>query len=75
MYRDEKRSVSGSPMLFNIIIEELSEKLTETRIEALIYADGIVVVGEDEQIKEAIKIIKSWCLKSNMTIGKDKCGI
>ena len=64
-----------SPMLFNVYIEELAERLTKAGIAGLFYADDIVIIGNDDDVKRAIAIVEEWCSKSNMAVSKSKCGI
>jgi retron-type reverse transcriptase len=50
-----------SPMLFNIYIEELAERMQQAGIISLLYADDVVIIGNDDEIKEAVRILEEWC--------------
>jgi hypothetical protein len=48
-------------MLFNIYIEELAERMQQAGIISLLYADDVVIIGNDDEIKEAVRILEEWC--------------
>jgi hypothetical protein len=69
-----------SPALFNIYIEDLSDKLrNEAGIDLedlLYYADDILILCSDyQQLKKCIQIIEEWDTTNGMILNKKKSGI
>lgn len=64
-----------SPILFDIFIEELSRRLRERGISHRLYADDVIVIGDDDTIAAAIAEIEGWASTTNMRVNKTKSGI
>jgi len=69
-----------SPALFNIFIEDLSQKLEEkagiSMEDRLYYADDILLLTTStEQLEKAIETVESWSTSNGMTLNKAKSGI
>lgn len=68
-----------SPLLFNIVLNELMIKLKErlrNRVDLYGYADDLLIVAKDlESIKSTIDTIKLWGKESNLKLNKKKCGL
>jgi hypothetical protein len=46
-----------APVLFNIFVETLSDSLRKAGMQFQLYADDIVVLADDNTVREAINII------------------
>lgn len=65
-----------SPMLFNIFIESLLDKMDSAGIVTLAYADDLVMVVKNEiEVRIAINILEEWTEESSMKINREKSGI
>lgn len=66
-----------SPILFNVYINDLIEKVEKIKgTEIYCYADDMVVIGDTRRLfEQAIKKIESWCKKNKMGLNKDKSQI
>jgi hypothetical protein len=62
-------------MLFNIVIETLGERLREDNISFRMYADDLIVIGDDATVSRAIGIVEMWAFLSNMQVNKSKSGV
>jgi hypothetical protein len=64
-----------SPILFNIFVEALGERIKQAGISFRFYADDLIIIGEDETIRRAILLIDEWADANNMAVNKAKSGI
>lgn len=65
-----------SPMLFNVFMESLLERLTSDKTRVLAYADDIAIACEDlDSLMKAHEIMEEWCEVNDMKINKIKSGI
>ena len=62
-------------MLFNIFVEPLLKILKEKKITAYFFADDLIIIGTQEELKQASASIEDWASVNNMVVNKSKCGI
>ena len=73
---------SMSPVLFNILINDLIKEITnlncgvkiqDRNISILVYADDIVLVAPDpNKLQQMLDLIYNWCSKHRLLINTDK---
>ena len=68
-----------SPILFNIVIndliKEVKEEFGEEQI-TLAYADDLLfIIHGKVKVKKLISIVENWCRKNHMSINYNKSGI
>lgn len=74
--RGVPQGLMTSPMLFNIFIESLLDKMDSAGIVTLAYADDLVMVVKNEiEVRIAINILEEWTEESSMKINREKSGI
>ena len=74
-----------SPLLFSLYINSLIAEMKVAgvgvvckgqRIPALLYADDMVLLAEDEEmLRKELKILGEWCVKQSIKVNVGKCGI
>jgi hypothetical protein len=64
-----------SPILFNIFVEALGERIKQAGISFRFYADDLIIIGDDETIRRVIPLIDEWTEANNMAVNKTKSGI
>jgi hypothetical protein len=64
-----------SPMLFNIVAEDLAETLKIAGIVFQLYADDLVVIGDDEEVRRSIGLVEEWAERNNMEVNRAKSGV
>ena len=61
-----------SPVILNIYVDDLVEKLSRT----FAYADDIMILTRSKKrIEDAITIIREWCVMNKMELNEKKSGI
>ncbi len=80
-----KQGDSLSPTLFALFINDLAKEINELglgiefdegKLCILLFADDIVILGEDEtQLQSLLKFVENWCHKWKLKINKDKTKI
>ena len=64
---------SLSPILFNIFLNDLLNKLDRDEIHNLTYADDLAWCCQNiDQTKRAIEIVKDWCERNDIKINYSK---
>ena len=64
-----------SPMLFNIYIDDLAEKLNRYRISTLFFADDILIQTNSVMtMQRHLRDVENWCESSLMKINVGKSG-
>ena len=62
-----------SPLLSNIYLDGLDQKMSASGFEMVRYADDFVVLCKDEKsVRHAMKIVKSWVASMKLTLHPDK---
>ena len=65
-----------SPTLFLIMFNDLMEKLKDNGLNAMAYADDLVIIGVSKaNLLKAIDIVEDWVAMNKLKINKDKSGV
>ena len=74
-----------SPILFSLYIDEITTRLRQRGmgvtcgnrlIPALLYADDMVLLAEDEKgMEESLKVLQEWCVDWSLRVNGNKCGV
>jgi hypothetical protein len=64
-----------SPILFDLFIETLGRKLREAGIFFRLYADDLIAIGDDHEVRRAATIVEEWARNTNMEVNRRKSGI
>jgi len=80
-----RQGCSLSPLLFNMFVNDLAEKIKDTgkgiciddkRISILLYADDIVLLAETEdELQCLLNILDSWCKANTMVVNPVKSNV
>jgi hypothetical protein len=62
-------------MLFNIVAEDLAETLKRAGIIFQLYADDLVVIGDDGEVRRSIGLVEEWAGRNNMEVNRAKSGV
>jgi Reverse transcriptase (RNA-dependent DNA polymerase) len=64
-----------SPILFNIYIDDLAEKLNESDTYCLLFADDILLQTQTSwQMQQLLIATQKWCEDNRMAVNVNKCG-
>lgn len=70
------QGLMSSPILFNVFVEDLLDKLDQFGITTLAYADDFALILKDkDSVKKSIEFIQSWSRENSMILNKQKSGI
>ena len=82
MTKGVRQGACSSPILFNIVMEQLSRKLagsyaglqlSTSVVNSLLYADDVILLGElREQLQELCKLTDEWARECHLTINTAK---
>ena len=74
-----------SPILFSLYIDEIATRLRQKGmgvtcgnrlIPALLYADNMVLLAEDEKgMEESLNVLQEWCVEWSLRVNGSKCGV
>jgi hypothetical protein len=64
-----------SPILFDVFIESLGRRLREAGIFFRLYADDLIVIGDDHEVRRAAIIAEEWARSTNMEVNRRKSGL